>query len=222
MKSLKSQFKYALRQSAPRKNFQGELWSELDEAFEKRYRQTYRPFRRFVYAPLLAVFIFFVTGTGVYAYASPNVTDESVFYPVRQSIEAVEAQVPRAPQAEARFQFRLAERRLVEAERLFEQNRLRDDHLIDCAQALDRAAVELVKQAPELRSREALVQAMKLHHKRLKIMMSTHPYFADQGAPTPFEESLELRSTIQDIRTRIRESNLSETEREALLVEFTF
>jgi hypothetical protein len=53
--------------------------------------------------------------TGAYAYASPEVTDGSVLYPVKQALETVEEKIKLTPEAKAQFYLKQIARRQAEA-----------------------------------------------------------------------------------------------------------
>jgi hypothetical protein len=86
---------------------------------ETRTEHRYAMFRRAAVGFAIMLPVLF-GGTSAYAYSSPSVTEGSVLYPVKRGIESVQLRFRTAPDVQATYRLELYERRLDEAERLFE------------------------------------------------------------------------------------------------------
>lgn len=84
---------------------------------------TYRPEGRRLHwklamVPVGALAVVLMMGTGVYAYESPDVAEGHPLYPIKRGIEQVHHRVfvPKTPEAEAKFQGWVTDRRIEEVE----------------------------------------------------------------------------------------------------------
>ncbi len=115
---LKYNLKKAGKSLSARPGFKQELWQRLDGAFEPGTRPEsvwYRHFSvRFAIVLVIAAMLVGTGATGVYAYSSPQVTDGTVLYPVKQSIERVEEKLQTTPEKKAAFLLKQIDRREAE------------------------------------------------------------------------------------------------------------
>lgn len=113
---------YRLRKASqklsPAKAFKARLWRELDSAWQEHnlpssawYQTHWFRLSLVALAGLAAVGSF---GTGVFAYSSPAVTENTPLYPVKRILERVEEKLRHAPEAKAEFYLKQADRREVE------------------------------------------------------------------------------------------------------------
>ena len=175
MTSPKKQFKNLRSTSAPRSEFKKELWSELDSAWNGFYPQSSGfGWKRMVAIPLAALVLFFTTGAGVYAYASPNVTEDTPLYPVKRGIENVEGQFMISPEAKSQFHARMLERRINEAEVRIHRGMIPEDRLIELSDELNISVEDLeeAKDDDELRDeiREEIVDHLEEQKDRIHLL----------------------------------------------------
>lgn len=107
-------------QSKPDKSFRSNLWVELSNEFDQTYASPAPRRRRIAFASAALVIVLFTTGTGVYAYESPEVIDGHPLHFMKTSIETIEEQFARSPESRAEFHDRMVERREQELEQLIE------------------------------------------------------------------------------------------------------
>lgn len=89
----------------------GHLWDETYPECNVWYRS--RVFKYSMVA-MLAVVCLGSSGVGVYAYSSPEVTDGTTLYPIKQAIEKIERRTKRSPEAVAKFNLKQIKRRELE------------------------------------------------------------------------------------------------------------
>lgn len=130
MFGLKAQLKRVGREGDPTPEFRAALLARLTG------RSVARRSFRFALVGITSVALVFGMGTGVYAYASPDVSEGTALYPIKRGIETVEQTLATTPEARAAFHVRMMGRRMREAERIASQQ----DRVSD---ALQRAADEL-------------------------------------------------------------------------------
>ena len=128
MFGLKRQLRKLQKRTAPKPEFKRDLWATLEHEYEDAYGPlpSARPVRlmyRLATVGVAVVVIFVATGTGVYAYNSPGVSDGHVLYPIKQGIEQVECGVLRDPERRATCHARMMQRRLDEAEVVTDSDR---------------------------------------------------------------------------------------------------
>ena len=78
---------------------------------------------RFALASLAGLVTLATGGTGVYAYVSPDVTDGTPLYPVKQTLEKVEEKLQNTPEKKAEFYLKKIARREAEAQVLAARQR---------------------------------------------------------------------------------------------------
>ncbi|MFH1790128.1 MAG: hypothetical protein ABH832_03625 [bacterium] len=110
-------FKKIQKNLNPTKKFKKELLQKLQSEFESQNIAMFnsKPIF-FKYAMGFAIVLVAVgaCGTGAYAYSSPNVTDGTIFYPIKKSIEKIEEKIKITPQGKANFYLKQIERREAE------------------------------------------------------------------------------------------------------------
>lgn len=115
MKYLNYQLWKIKRSLSPSSAFKKKLFERLSESFENAtlivpwYQKT---FWRYSMAGFMGVVI--VGSTGVYAYASPNVSEGAVLYPLKEQIENIEEKLQTTPEKKAQFYLKKVERREAE------------------------------------------------------------------------------------------------------------
>ncbi|KKW45069.1 MAG: hypothetical protein UY95_C0008G0006 [Parcubacteria group bacterium GW2011_GWA2_56_7] len=155
MKSVKRLVSHLREKSEPRKGFREALWKTLEADLPR----TEYSWQRLTLAPTAAVILLALMGVGTYAYASPEVTDEHLLYPIKTRLESVERRLPRHEKARAEFETRMLHRRLDEAEVLHAHDALRERHLERVEDALRRSGRSL----EDLPNHAEVKARMRLH-----------------------------------------------------------
>jgi hypothetical protein len=103
----------------PDDKFRADLWSKLDAKLHAEYNSRHSWFetRVFKFSAVAAgvVLLVICTGTGAYAYTSPDVTEGTILYPIKQNIENVEEKLQITPEAKAKFLLKKIQKREQEA-----------------------------------------------------------------------------------------------------------
>lgn len=134
MQSAETQLKTLQEKGTPTQEFKAVLWIELEREFKREYPQFLIVWRRAIAIPVMFVLMFIMTGAGTYAYASPEVTQAHLLYPVKRGIETVESQFYRTDVSQTQFHTRMLERRLDEGAVLVNQHQLTGEYLGDVMQ----------------------------------------------------------------------------------------
>ncbi len=103
-------------ETAPSRQFKRALWVKLDQRWNCAYPTMVISWRRLVAIPVASVCLVIVMGTGTYAYASPNVADGDVLFPVKRGLESVERRFHRSESSKERYDRRMMLRRIREEE----------------------------------------------------------------------------------------------------------
>lgn len=224
MTTPEKQLKKMRKASKPETTFKKELWSELNVAFDKEYPAMRISWTRLVAVPMAALVLFVTMGTGVYAYSSPEVNEQSALYPVKRGIESVEERFRRSPKARALFHARMAERRIAEGESLLRSGHLSKQQLIEIAEQLGYTLEDLneAKANPELRQEikadleEEILERIKAQSARYRHLIERARELKQQNPDAPVING-EIRNKIQEIRVHIDESSLDTEQKESLI-----
>ena len=219
MKKLESQLKNLRTQSAPRKDFQAALWVELNEAFEETYPSMVFVWRQALAVPLAVLVIFLSTGAGVYAYASPSVTNDHALYPVKRGIESMEKAWPRSPESAAHFHARMMERRMAEGMYLYHRQAFHATVLEDVAREFDRALQEMEAVDEEVEIRIIIIDQIGRQTGEYRALLEA--MIAEERDASTLREAM-LRNNMEGVRVRITESTLNEDEKQELLYRLQF
>ena len=110
----------------PDRSFKAGLFKKLSADWDNTHNVTYawnqtlwfkRPAR---FASMVAMAG--SLGTGAYAYTSPEVTEGSILYPIKQKLENIEERARTTPEAKAKFYLKKIERREAEREAIKKKN----------------------------------------------------------------------------------------------------
>ncbi len=162
------------RGANPRRAFVKRLWQRLDAELPvpSRGERVLFGVRRVAIGLAIALPVL-VMSTGAYAYGSASVTEESVLYPVKHSIERVEASFARTPDDRAAYHVRMYQRRLEETERL-----LRRDHAV--RETLDAAMIEEDTANTVLERDDVLVERREKHREDLQRLRVRYEMLRDR------------------------------------------
>jgi hypothetical protein len=108
MKLFGYNFWLVRRSLAPSKHFKKKLWSALDARWQQKvlpdYTWYHKIWFRFSIAISTCAVLVGTVSTSVYAYASPNVTEQTPLYPLKSTLEKVEVKLtPKNPEAQAKL-----------------------------------------------------------------------------------------------------------------------
>lgn len=105
---------------APSKVFKAGLWRDLSRAWNAQYgRPSWLQIGLLHKGAALAVVALLLIGsTGAYAYVSPEVTEGTMLYPLKQAVESVEEAAKITPEARAKFYLKQIKRREREKEKM--------------------------------------------------------------------------------------------------------
>lgn len=189
--SLRRHLSLLREASAPHSDFRERLLCQLvpRKAFH---------WPRAVAFPVAVVALFFGTGIGAYAYASPEVTDQHPFYPVKRGLEQIQAVVQFSDDAQADFHARMMERRLQEAEVLLRLRAMQDQQVQAMEQEL-QASLSHIDEGQLQRNREVIgrLQRQQARMQMLREQMQT----GQQRPSAPTDENV-LRSTLFELRIK--------------------
>ena len=114
--------------------------------------------------------LFFGTGVGAYAYASPEVTDAHPLYGLKRSMEHMQAVVQFSGDAQAQYHAQLMERRLQEAEVLMRLQTIQDSHFQLVESELE-ASLNYVSEVRQVRHQQ-LLDRLELQRERMEFLKS--------------------------------------------------
>ena len=116
------------RSANPSHVFKRGLQKKLETVWNGRYTTKVYWFQtrifKFTAVSMIAVLLAGSFGTGAYAYYSPEVTEGSALYPVKNTIEKLEEKTKRNPEAQAKFYLKQLQRREAEKKRLEEKKKI--------------------------------------------------------------------------------------------------
>ncbi|SRR3989339_2054192 len=147
------------RTLTPDSQFKKQLWTRLEQVLEAEqpvfwYRQVWFKWSAVGVMSLLVVASL---GTGVYAYNSPEVTEGTLLYPVKQKLEQAEEAIQIRPEAKAKFYLKQLARR--EAEAVVNKKQGKN------VEQLDK---KIEKVESQLANTEKILEKMQLKDKELK------------------------------------------------------
>lgn len=141
--------------------FKRELQKKLIIAWNDKYTVKNYWFQtrifKFTAAGMIAMLLAGSFGTGAYAYYSPEVTEGSMLYPVKNTIEKIEEKTKRNPEAQAKFYLKQLQRREAEKKRLEEKNKV-----------VENLDVQIEKIGEKLEQVNTKLQNQELKDKQLK------------------------------------------------------
>lgn len=152
---------------APSKVFKRMLRRNLNQAWNAQYgRATWLQIGLLHKGAALAVVATLLIGsTGAYAYVSPEVTEGTALYPLKQAVETVEEAIKITPEAKAKFYLKQIKRREREKEKLAGTNIQRAHSATTTILRADKIVeteTEDKKQAPKLRHKKNKFKAVEV------------------------------------------------------------
>jgi peptidoglycan hydrolase CwlO-like protein len=111
----------------PKRKFKKELWGQLSTEWQKEKMPGYSwyqmPQVRYGVALSMIVILLGSSITSTYAYSSSEVTEGTMFYPIKRNIEKLEEKFRKSPESKTKFYFKQIERREGELKRLQQHKR---------------------------------------------------------------------------------------------------
>ena len=219
MKKLEAQLKQLSKAAEPRKDFKTALWSELEVEFEKTYPAAVIMWRRAFAIPLAVMVIFISTGAGVYAYASPSVTQEHTLWPLKRGIESMEGVLPRSPESAAQFHARMMERRIAEGMYMHHRHKLHSNVLEQVAAEFERALNEMEAVDEEVEIRVVIFEQIEKQTDDYGDLI--HAILNEQEEDAVRQQE-RIRNSFNGVRVQITESTLDDGEKQELLHRLDF
>ncbi len=222
---LKYNLKKVNKSLSPRSGFKQELWQKLDSTFVPGTQPQigwYRHFSvRFAVVLVIGVIVVGTGATGVYAYNSSTVTDGTILYPVKKSIEQVEEKLQTTPEKKVAFLLKQIDRREAEKKVLVTKNK----PLVQINKAIGQVerklevtstALEVTpkKNAALLKKVEARLTERKERLEKIQEHGTNRreDHKEDSVSSTPRQKILDVRggevetsSTMKNVRERLRE-----------------
>jgi len=193
---LKAKLRWVGRKANPTRAFKDELFLRIVPKPVVSYRQHAFRFAAVGMASLLVVF---GTGTSVYAYDSPDVSDGHPLYPIKQGLERIEERFAATPETRAEFHAKMMERRIAEAERLDQTQEQIPKILESAAAELDLSVEELKTDLREPERRQELLDRLSETNERYAEVLSRVPKGKHRPPPPP--EGMRMR--VQQMRPAI-------------------
>ena len=138
------------RRARPKRLFRKQLLARLRQEWQINYQVHYSWFwfvrYRLTIGTLIVAIIFSGIGTSVYAYSSPDVTPNSLLYPVKQNLENIGVLTKTTPAAKAKYYLKLLKRRDQEKNIMAgrkENLKSIEDRIEQTEQSLDKTNTEL-------------------------------------------------------------------------------
>ena len=190
---LKAKLKWFGRKARPSRAFRNELYLRIVPKPVVSYRQ--HAFR-FAVAGMASLLVVLGTGTSVYAYDSPTVSDGHPLYSIKQGIERIEERFAATPEMRAEFHAKMMERRMAEAERLDESKEQIPQILESAAAELDLSVDELKSDLRDPKERKELLDRLSETNERYAEVLSRVPKGKHRPPPPP--EGMRMR--VQQMR----------------------
>jgi hypothetical protein len=205
MQNLKRQLKKLRTQSAAPKAFklalQKQLKEELDEVYP--YMPAHSRTYRMALATTLIVVLALTTGTGVYAYESPGVTEGHALHPIKDAVEHVEGMLAFSPEKQVRYHAKMMDRRLKEAEHFMANPEEIHRALIRVADELGVTVEELITMPPKPEMYEQVMETLRTQNTRFESVIAQ----LEENQP---ENLPELDDVFTQVRTRMQKAGVSE------------
>ncbi len=163
------------KSATPSRQFKRELWQELEQNFSTTPKIKFAQiWFRWSMVGVASLLIVASLSTGVYAYNSPEVTENSSLYPVKQAIEKVEEATKITFEAKAQFLVKKIARREAEKQvmekhgQAVEKLEERIEKVAEQLQKTDEV-LEKLEAKRELKNKELRPRVQKVLEKRLEI-----------------------------------------------------
>jgi hypothetical protein len=202
----KRQLKKLQGQATPSRQFKHQLWTSLSAELEKEGVCTHKKVHfRFATVGLVVLVLLFGTGTGVYAYGSPEIVEGHPLHFMKSGIEKVEGVIMVTPGMKARFHSKMMSRRLDEGERHLHDRGKVEMLLHVAANELELSVEEVAQKMADPEMRVQLIDELSLRNVRYE-ELSTRVRVND---PEPCEDTY---GGVTPLRNRAHQWGLSDQE----------
>jgi len=209
---LKAKLKWFGRKANPTRAFKNELYLRIVPKPIVSYRQ--HAFR-FAAAGIASLLVVFGTGTSVYAYSSPDVSDGHPLYPIKHGIEQIQERLALNPNQRAAFHADMMQRRMAEAERLDQTKEEIPKILESAAAELDLSVGELKADLRDPEQRNEVIDKLSETNERYADVLSRVPKAMDRPEMTGRPDGLRreppspegMRARLKMLRDNRQESS---------------
>jgi len=163
------------KSATPSRQFKRELWQKLEQNFSTTPKIKFAQiWFRWSMVGVVSLLIVASLSTGVYAYNSPQVTEGTPLYAIKQKIEKVEESIKKTPEAKTKFLIKTMARREAEQKVMEEHGQSveklekRIEKTTEQLQKADETLQEL-EEKKELKNKEIRPQVKEVLEKRLEI-----------------------------------------------------
>lgn len=184
---VKAKLKAIGRRGNPSRAFKDQLFAKMEPVVSYREHAF-----RFAAAGIASLIVVFGTGTSVYAYSSPDVSDGHPLYPIKHGIEQVQERLARNPDQRAAFHADMMGRRMAEAERLDQTKEQIPKILESAASELDLSVDELKADLRDPEQRKELLDQLSETNERYAEVLSRVPKDRPSRRP-PAPEGMRMR-----------------------------
>ena len=185
------------------------LWSKLSTEFDQTYPATKKTSLAFRYAAvgLTAIVLLFGTGTGVYAYESPTVTEGHPLHFFKQGIEQVQGTLKFSPEARSEYHAKMMDRRLREAEHFVGDKEMLQASVEKAAAELGFTLEELQEEMFDPDMREQMIEKLSEQNVRFQSLLW---HQAENPSTENVQFPEELSQELEQVRTQMRKGSFSE------------
>lgn len=209
--SLKTRYNlYKAKKSlAPDSHFKANLLKQLNTVWDNTYNTKYAWYQTvfFKHATGFATMVLMAgsLGTGAYAYTSPEVTQDSLLYPIKEKLENIEEKIQITPEAKAKFYLKKIERREAEIVVVKKQNSKTKEKI---EKIIDKQ-IEQVEKRLEVAEKD--LEKVKSTDSKLKIKVKQRLENSLQKRQDRLEKELEKKinrlEKIQSSSRRVRQES---------------
>ncbi|MFC1788046.1 DUF5667 domain-containing protein [Patescibacteria group bacterium] len=176
MHKIKHQLKQIQNEANPSLDYKQVLLNNLQENMQIDSKK--QVFKYSFGIALVALFV--MTGTGVYAYESPEVTDGHVLNGLKRNIERIEGRFASNPEKKAKFHAKMMDRRLNECDRVPDGEK-KQLLLEKAAEQLDLSLDQLKEQIQNPETRAGIIEQLAEQNQGLAQMLQNRPESFKKG-----------------------------------------
>ena len=148
----------------PDSQFKANLFKKLSVAWDNTYNTKYAWYQTvfFKHATGFAAMVFMAGSlcTGAYAYTSPEVTQDSLLYPIKEKLENIEEKIQITPEAKAKFYLKNIARREAEFESVQKKGDEQKEKAVD--KQIEQAEKRLEKAEKKLEETKSADSDLKI------------------------------------------------------------
>jgi hypothetical protein len=160
---------------------------------------------RISFASAVLILLALTTGTGVYAYESPGVTEGHFLHSIKQGAEQVEAVLAFSPERKVRYHAKMMDRRLKEAEHFIGNPEEVQMAVEQIASELGVTVEELKEMPPRPEIREQIIEILQSQNTRFEAIVEEF----SQNPPPEFQG---MGPLFHKMREEMHETGVSDEE----------